>query len=93
VERTSAGGDDVTTAATDAIIAGVGTSTITSPIDAGDVAIVGAGAVTHSLGWWATEFGYRGSWSVIDGDDAELSNTNRCMAMSAAAKNFLTLLI
>lgn len=85
VERTSAGGDDVVTAATDAtVIGGVGISTITGPIDAGDVAIVGAGAVAHSLGWWATEFGHRGSWSVIDGDDAELSNTNRCMAMSAA---------
>jgi hypothetical protein len=84
VERTSAGGDDVAAAVTDAVIGGVGTSTITGPIGAGDVAIVGAGAVAHSLGWWATEFGQRGSWSVIDGDDAELSNTNRCMAMSAA---------
>lgn len=62
----------------------VGTSTLIDPVDVGDVTLVGAGAVTHGLAWWANEFGYRGSWTVIDGDIAELSNTNRCMGMSAA---------
>ncbi|OBK22990.1 hypothetical protein [Mycobacterium asiaticum] len=84
VERTSAFCEDVTQAAAEAVIGGVGIATLTGPIDAGDVAIVGAGAVAHALGWWATEFGHCGSWSVIDGDLGELSNTNRCIAMSAA---------
>ncbi|TDO06608.1 hypothetical protein EV580_6709 [Mycobacterium sp. BK086] len=84
VERRSASGEDVATAAIGSGTDGLGTSSITGPIDAGDVAVVGAGAVAHSLGWWTREFGHAGSWSVIDGDDAELSNANRCMAMSAA---------
>jgi hypothetical protein len=64
--------------------AAIGDSTITGPIDAGDVAVIGAGAVAHGLGWWAGEFGHLGIWTTIDGDVADLSNTNRCMGMTAS---------
>ncbi|AFM20602.1 hypothetical protein Mycch_6000 (plasmid) [Mycolicibacterium chubuense NBB4] len=64
--------------------AAIGDSTITGPIDVGDVAVIGAGAVAHGLGWWAQEFGHLGTWATIDGDVADISNTNRCMGMTAS---------
>jgi hypothetical protein len=83
-ERISGPVDDGDTADPAAPIGGVGTRTVTGPIDAGNITIVGAGAVAHGLAWWAREFGHHGEWSDIDGDVAELSNTNRCLVMSAA---------
>lgn len=83
-ERISASVDDDHAVDPAAPIAGVGTSTVIGPIEAGDITIVGAGAVAHGLAWWAREFGHRGLWSDIDGDIAELSNTSRCLGMSAA---------
>lgn len=56
----------------------------TTPLDVGTVLVVGAGAVTSSLLYWARELGIIGSWDVVDADYAELHNTNRCMTMTAA---------
>jgi hypothetical protein len=56
----------------------------TGPIDVGDVLTVGAGAVTSALLYWIRELRPRGSWDVVDGDDAVLHNTNRCLTMIAA---------
>jgi hypothetical protein len=75
---------DLAAAVPPSMARGVSTATVVGPIDAGDVAIVGAGAVAHALGWWAREFGHVGAWSVIDGDHADLSNTNRCLGMSSS---------
>jgi hypothetical protein len=55
-----------------------------SPIDVGDVAVVGAGAVGSAFAYWARQFGHVGDWVVVDHDQAELHNTNRCMGMVAA---------
>ncbi|MCX2933363.1 hypothetical protein ORI20_24115 [Mycobacterium sp. CVI_P3] len=46
--------------------------------------VIGAGAVAHAVGWWAQEFGHHGTWTTIDGDDATISNTNRCLGMTAS---------
>lgn len=62
----------------------VSTRTLTGPVDVGDVLAIGAGAVTHGLLYWLAELDVVGEWDVIDGDDAELHNTNRCMGMTAA---------
>lgn len=83
-ERISAIADDHQPFDTAASIGGVGTESVVGPVDVGNVIIVGAGAVAHGLGWWTREWGHRGDWSVLDGDTADLSNTNRCMGMSAA---------
>jgi hypothetical protein len=61
-----------------------GTTTITGPIEVGNVLVLGAGAVTNALFYWLREFGVSGTWDVVDADIAELHNTNRCMAMTAA---------
>lgn len=54
------------------------------PIDVGDVLVIGAGAVATALLYWAREIGIHGQWDVVDGDWSELSNTNRCLTMTAA---------
>lgn len=59
------------------------TSTV-GPIDVGDVLIIGAGAVTHALTYWARLLGITGRWTLVDRDLAELHNTNRCLGMTAA---------
>lgn len=56
--------------------------TAVGPIDVGDVDVIGGGAVGHALTYWANVFGVAGHWEVIDGDDAEIHNTNRCMGMT-----------
>jgi hypothetical protein len=48
------------------------------------VLVVGAGAVATALLYWARELGTTGGWDVVDGDVAELHNTNRCLTMTAA---------
>ncbi|MCO5168173.1 MAG: hypothetical protein M9894_17665 [Planctomycetes bacterium] len=49
----------------------------TGPLDVGDVAVIGAGAVAGALGYWAREFFPKGNWTYVDRDDAQLHNTNR----------------
>jgi len=61
-----------------------GVTSITGPLRVGDTLIVGAGAVTNALLYWTAEIGFVGACDVVDGDIAELHNTNRCMAMTAA---------
>ncbi|MEZ0358000.1 hypothetical protein [Mycobacterium sp. SA01] len=63
---------------------GVGITSVSGPLDVGDVTIIGAGAVAHGFAWWAREFGHLGKWRTVDGDIADVSNTNRCLGMSAA---------
>jgi hypothetical protein len=55
-----------------------------SPIDVGDVAVIGAGAVGSAFAYWTRQLGHAGDWVVVDHDRAELHNTNRCMGMVAA---------
>jgi hypothetical protein len=64
--------------------ASASTASVAGPIDVGDVQVVGAGAVAHALSFWAREFGTLGAWEFVDGDLAEVHNTNRCLSMSAA---------
>lgn len=64
--------------------AAASSASVVGPIDVGDVDIVGGGAVGHALTYWANEFGAVGRWNVIDGDDCEIHNTNRCMGMTVA---------
>lgn len=61
-----------------------GTTTTPGPVDVGNVLVIGAGAVSQALIYWLRELGVTGRWDIVDGDDAELHNTNRCMAMTAA---------
>lgn len=58
--------------------------TVIGPVDVGDVDVIGGGAVGHALTYWVNVFGVAGRWEVVDGDDAEIHNTNRCMGMTAA---------
>ncbi len=50
---------------------------ITGPLDVGNVWMVGAGAVGCAVAYWLRELGTLGTWTVIDGDDVKLHNTNR----------------
>jgi hypothetical protein len=59
-------------------------NTVLGPLDVGNVDVIGGGAVGHALTYWANVFGVLGRWEVIDGDDAEIHNTNRCMGMTVA---------
>jgi hypothetical protein len=59
-------------------------ATTVGPVDVGSVDVIGGGAVGHALTYWANVFGVAGRWEVIDGDDAEIHNTNRCMGMTVA---------
>lgn len=61
-----------------------GTSSVTGSIDVGSVHLIGAGAVAHGLLYWMRETGHIGNWQVVDGDAAEIHNTNRCLGMTAA---------
>jgi hypothetical protein len=61
-----------------------GTDSAIGPVDVGDVDMIGGGAVGHALTYWANVFGVAGRWDVIDGDDAEIHNTNRCTGMTIA---------
>ncbi len=54
-----------------------------SPLDVGSVWIVGAGAVGSALAWWAHFLDLAGAWSVIDADDVDASNLNRCLPFFA----------
>jgi len=60
-----------------------GTRDYPGPIDVGDVLVVGAGAVAAGLMYWVSELGVHGTWDIVDGDFAELHNTNRCLTMTA----------
>lgn len=53
-------------------------------LDVGDVAVVGAGAVSSALAYWLHEVGHEGRWIVLDRDVVKLHNTNRSLAFSAA---------
>lgn len=64
--------------------AAASTKSVSGPVDVGDVQVIGGGAVGHALTYWLRCFEALGAWSVIDGDDATLHNTNRCMGMTAA---------
>jgi hypothetical protein len=55
-----------------------------SPIDVGDVTVIGAGAVGSAFAYWIRQLGHVGHWVVVDHDRAELHNTNRCLGMIAA---------
>lgn len=54
------------------------------PVDVGDVAVIGAGAVGSAFAYWTRQLGHAGDWVVVDHDRAELHNTNRCLGMTAA---------
>lgn len=54
------------------------------PLDVGEVALVGAGAVGQAVAYWLAELGHVGRWHVIDGDGAELHNTNRSLGITPA---------
>jgi hypothetical protein len=64
--------------------AAANTQSLSGPVDVGDVQVIGGGAVGHALTYWLRCFEAIGTWWVIDGDDATLHNTNRCMGMTAA---------
>jgi hypothetical protein len=52
--------------------------------DIGSVMMVGAGAVGASAAYWMYALGFSGKdWSVVDGDDVELHNTNRGLIFTA----------
>jgi hypothetical protein len=51
------------------------------PVDVGNVLLVGSGGVGSCLAYWLREFGTGGAWHVLDGDDAILHNTNRCLGL------------
>lgn len=57
---------------------------LTGPLDVGDVAVVGAGAVGAALAYWLGVIGVTGCWVFVDRDVVELHNTNRSMGYTAA---------
>lgn len=61
-----------------------GVTTVVGPIDVGDTVVVGAGAVAHGLAYWVREFDHTDTWTVVDGDVAELHNTSRCLGMTVS---------
>lgn len=61
-----------------------GTRDHTDPLNVGTVLVIGAGAVASGLAYWVRELGIAGDpWDFVDGDIAELHNTNRCPTMTA----------
>lgn len=54
------------------------------PIDVGEVLFVGAGAVGSGAAYWVGLLGTRNRWDVVDGDFAELHNTDRSLLFTAA---------
>lgn len=67
-------------------VPGPTTPTVDVPrtVDVGHVQVIGAGAVASGLVYWLHEIGVAGLWEVVDGDVAELHNTNRCLCLLAA---------
>jgi hypothetical protein len=63
-------------------MSGPGESTF--PLDVGDVAVIGAGAVGSSLAYWLMLLGVRGHWVFVDRDQVELHNTSRSLGLLAA---------
>ncbi len=61
-----------------------GNETVKGPISLGDVLVVGAGAVSQAMLFFAQYLHVEGQWEIADGDYAELHNANRCMLMSAS---------
>lgn len=61
-----------------------GKLSVVGPVDVGNVHLIGAGAVAHGLLYWLREIGITGNWEIVDGDLAEIHNTNRCMGMVAS---------
>lgn len=57
---------------------------LTGPLDVGDVAVIGAGAVGAALAYWLRVIGVMGRWVYVDRDVVELHNTNRSMGYTAA---------
>jgi molybdopterin/thiamine biosynthesis adenylyltransferase len=53
-------------------------------LDVGNVLMVGAGAVGSGAAYWLRQTGLGGEWVVVDGDVAELHNTNRSLGLTAA---------
>jgi hypothetical protein len=64
--------------------ADAGTDSAVGPVDVGNVEVIGGGAVGHALTYWANVFGVAGMWDIVDGDDAEIHNANRCPGMTIA---------
>jgi len=60
------------------------TDSAIGPVDVGNVDVIGGGAVGHALTYWANIFGVVGRWVIVDGDDAEIHNSNRCAGMTIA---------
>lgn len=50
-------------------------------LNVGDVLQIGAGGVGACFTYWLREFGSKGHWCVMDGDDTELHNTNRSLCL------------
>jgi hypothetical protein len=67
-------------------VAGSTGPTVDAPraVDVGHVQVIGAGAVASALVYWLRELGVACLWEVVDGDVAELHNTNRCLCLLAA---------
>jgi hypothetical protein len=57
---------------------------LTGPLDIGDVAVIGAGAVGAALAYWLRVIGVIGTWVFVDRDLVDLHNTNRSMGYTAA---------
>ena len=51
---------------------------ILPPIDVGRGLIVGAGAVASAVVYWLMHWGNLSSWTIVDGDEVKIHNTNRC---------------
>jgi hypothetical protein len=60
------------------------TTSLLGPVDVGHMQVIGAGAVASALVYWAREVGVIARWDIVDGDIAQLHNTNRCLSMTAA---------
>lgn len=48
-------------------------------IDVGRGLMIGAGAVASAAAYWLMQWGNISSWTVVDGDDIKLHNTNRSL--------------
>lgn len=72
----------------------VGNEATTGPpglaaIDAGNLVIVGAGAVASGFAYWTAEIQRNGAWTVLDGDVLKLHNTNRGLSFLAADSDWM----
>ena len=50
-------------------------------LDVGSVFMIGAGGVGSCLVYWLRQSGYRGRWTIVDGDVVELHNSNRSLGI------------